>query len=121
MEMTMAKVVKKIAKKASKKAANKIAKKASKVEYVRHDATFDTSKLDTNWSAKKVADVRAVHHGVRVRGKDYGSVFKAFQALKLPISQHQRFRKALKLAKGGKLPYTYEGKRYDFALSKRAE
>lgn len=60
--------------------------------------------------------VSTVRHGVEVEGVVYKSVYAAFTALKLKIPKHGKFRAELKKSKDGKLPYTENGKRYDFKL-----
>ncbi len=42
---------------------------------------------------------------VIVSGTTYGSVLKAFTALKLPIGKHEKFRKELKQTKDGQLTF----------------
>jgi hypothetical protein len=56
---------------------------------------------------------------VRVGATLYGSVLKAFEALKLPISKHQKFRAELK--KAGKLAFTHDGVDYAFNTNVGAE
>lgn len=65
---------------------------------------------------KKAIAARALHHGVIANGKEYGSVFKAFEALKLPLGSHQTFRKKLK-ADGKATFETETGKKVNFKLN----
>lgn len=74
---------------------------------------FDRAKLDTSWKAAEIAKRRATHHKVKVGTKEFGSVYKAFLALGLPVWQHQAFRKVLKLSK--RATFTYKGKALNFA------
>lgn len=46
----------------------------------------------------------------------YGSVLKAFEALKLPISKHQKFRAELKQKR--KLTFVHEERKYNFSYPK---
>lgn len=95
--------------KASAKSAPKV-----KAKERGEGGTFDRALLKTNWSAKQVAQVRATHHKVKVGGKEYTSLYKAFVELGLPIWQHQSFRKVLKQIK--RAPFDYKGKKLDFAI-----
>jgi hypothetical protein len=52
---------------------------------------------------------------VKVGGKPYDSVPKAFAALKLPTGKMQVFRKELKAKK--KLTFEHDGKKYNFAVA----
>jgi 5-methylcytosine-specific restriction endonuclease McrA len=52
---------------------------------------------ETNWDDKQIANARATHDKVKVGNRIFDSTFKAFVALGLPISQHQAFRKTLKI------------------------
>jgi hypothetical protein len=107
---------KKIAAKSAKGKSKGKAKAAKVARKARGEGgEFDRTKLDTGWTAKQVRERRAMHHKVKVGGKEYGSVFKAFEALKLPIWQHQAFRKVLKLSK--RAPFKYGAKTYQFALA----
>lgn len=69
-------------------------------------------------SDKEIAIARATHHQVKVGGKVYRSVWQAFEKLRLPTWDHTKFRKALKLTKGGKATYKFGGKTYNFELVK---
>ena len=60
---------------------------------------------------------RRTHHKVVAGGKNYDSVFKAFEALKLPMGSHQTFRKKLKAA-GALVFETESGKKVNFKLAK---
>lgn len=70
-------------------------------------ATTTKKNGKTNGKAKKfkinlspsVMKARATRHHVKASGKEYNSSFKAFQALKLPIGQHAKFRLKLKAEK----------------------
>lgn len=53
---------------------------------------------------------------ITVDGILHSSVRRAFIALNLPISKHERFRADLK--KAGKLPFTHEGRTYQFECAK---
>lgn len=122
------------AKKATKKASPKNGK-ARKVERARIASEFAREKaLTPNWKKKDVDNARATHHGVTCshKGKttSHSSLHQAWIDLGLtsvkqgkdgPIygrafSQHQVFRKALKIAK--RLPYKLDGKVYNFAIVK---
>lgn len=70
---------------------------------------------DAERSAKP-RGVNFVRHGVKVNGEPYGSVYKAFVALKLSIPAHTKFRAALKQSKTGKDTYKEKGKDYKFEL-----
>lgn len=70
---------------------------------------------DAERSAKP-RGVNFVRHGVKVNGESYGSVYKAFVALKLSIPAHTKFRAALKQSKTGKDTYKEKGKEYKFEL-----
>lgn len=55
--------------------------------------------ISESWNDPEVAAKRAQRHNVKV-GKDvYRSVLEAFKKLHLPVSQHIKFRMALKAAK----------------------
>lgn len=77
-------------------------------------ATTTKKNVTTKRSASIVAKARATHHGVRVAGKEYGSVFQAFEALKLPIWKHKKFRKELKAKKT--LPFVDGKKKLTFSI-----
>ena len=102
-------MAKKIARKVSK--APK-AKKAKARNVGGGEFNRDILKRNSDWKAKRVQEARATHHGCKVNGKEFTSVYKAFVALSLPIWQHQAFRKALKIAK--RLPFNFKGKTYNF-------
>jgi hypothetical protein len=51
----------------------------------------------------------------RVDGKLYGSVYKAFVALHLPVKQHEAFRGDLKHMT--RLPFTFNGRSYEFEIA----
>jgi hypothetical protein len=53
-------------------------------------------------------------HKVTADGVEYGSTTKAFEALKLPLGRHIKFRMKLKAA--GKLAFEHDGKTYKFAI-----
>lgn len=76
---------------------------------------FERSNL--KFKGKELAERRATHDRVKVLGKEYPSAWKAWQALQLPTSDHQAFRKSLKLK--GELTYKYGGKTYRFHIVKR--
>lgn len=63
-----------------------------------------------------VAKARATHHAVRASGKEFGSVRKAFEALKLPMGAHARFRKVLKREKKATFE-TDTGRKVPFAIA----
>lgn len=70
----------------------------------------------TRGDASAVA-ARKVHHQVEANGKVYGSVFKAFEALKLPMGSHQGLR--AKLKQSGKETFeTDTGRKVNFKLVK---
>lgn len=80
-----------------------------------------TKRSSKAWNAGK----NVTHHGVRVDGKEYKSVWAAFQALGMgeesgiARSEHIKFRKELKnKGVGGKLVYRnpLNGKSYEFTL-----
>jgi hypothetical protein len=52
---------------------------------------------------------------VRVDGNLYGSVYKAFVALHLPVEQHEAFRGDLKHMT--RLPFTLKGRAYEFEIA----
>jgi hypothetical protein len=52
---------------------------------------------------------------VRVDGKLYGSVYKAFVALHLLVEQHEAFRGDLKHMV--RLPFTFKGRTYEFEIA----
>jgi hypothetical protein len=51
-----------------------------------------------SWRNPKVKAARSRRDHVKVSGKEYRSVREAFVQLKLPLSQHQPFRRQLKAA-----------------------
>lgn len=53
-------------------------------------------------------------HKVTANGVEYGSTTKAFEALKLPLGRHIKFRMKLKAA--GKLDFEHDGKTVKFAI-----
>ena len=75
-------------------------------------------KVRKAWNAGKAV----VHHAVRVGKESFTSTWMAFQGIKelkgLSRGQHIKFRKNLKLAKGGRLDYVHpeSGKVYPFTL-----
>lgn len=60
-----------------------------------------------------------VRHGCTVNGgkEVFGSVYKAFESLRLDISKHVKFRALLKGAKGGEATYEQGGKKFVFRLA----
>lgn len=64
----------------------------------------------------KPRGVGFTRHKVKVGKETYGSVYKAFEALKLSIPAHTKFRAQLKQAKGGTMNYEEKGKTYLFEL-----
>lgn len=76
--------------------------------------TFDELKPAPVNRPKTVRDRAAptASAAVSVNGEPYGSVLKAFEALKLPIPKHQKFRAELKAA--GVLTFEHGKKRYEF-------
>lgn len=70
-----------------------------------------------SWADKKVAAARSTKHKVKVGGEVYNSVGDAFRKLKLPFSQHTKFRAELKATASGRKTYTDEkGNSYAFSL-----
>lgn len=70
-------------------------------------------------SAPKVAKPGSLSSGpvrsrVVVDGKEYGSVYKAFVGLALPIKAHGKFRADLK--RSGSLAFEWGGKKYQFNI-----
>ncbi len=62
-------------------------------------STTRSKGISESWNDPEVAAKRAQRHNVKV-GKDvYRSVLEAFKKLHLPVSQHIKFRMALKAAK----------------------
>lgn len=94
------------------------AKAPREVHKASDGGSFDREKLKTNWSAKQVKEARARHHKIKVGKEVYGSVYKAFLALSLPVWQHQAFRKVLKLSKTGRETFEFKGKKIAFEIAK---
>lgn len=69
-----------------------VAKKTTK----KVNATKQSSSIKDSWNDKKVAAARAKKDKVRVGGQTYRSVLAAFEALRLPVSKHIKFRAELK-------------------------
>ena len=57
-----------------------------------------------SWKDPVVRAKRSTRNGVKANGAEYTSVYKAFQALRLPVSKHIAFR--IKLKEAGKLDFT---------------
>ena len=55
--------------------------------------------ISESWNNPEVAAKRAQRHNVKVGKEVYRSVLEAFKKLHLPVSQHIKFRMALKVAK----------------------
>ena len=98
--------------------------------HIASEFNREAAKTPT-WKAKDVAKARAAHNGVSCvhKGKTthHSSLHMAWIDLGLTkvnkdgsfggaFSQHQTFRKALKIKK--RLPYTLDGKTYTFAITK---
>lgn len=87
-------------------AAKKVtAKKASPAIVAPVAPPAPENKVRVAWNAGKTV----AHHAVRVGKATFPSTWKAFEGIaelaKLPRGQHIKFRKALKAAPGGKLPF----------------
>lgn len=68
-----------------------------------------------SWNDKGTREARTARHHCKVKGETYTSVRKAFAALGLPDSKHQRLRK--ELVAEGKATFTDEdGTKYQFTL-----
>ncbi len=85
----------------------KAGRRAAAPEALGFDVPTETA-LQANPNAK------FTRNGVTVDGVPYRSVLAAFEALKLPVNQHQKFRKVLKQT--GSLPFVHEGKTYAFVV-----
>lgn len=82
----------------------------------------DVSDPPSHKAAKGTTKARAVRapptntkSRVMVDGVEYASVFKAFEALGLPVPKHGKFRKDLKIA--GALPFEHDGKTHKFTTT----
>ena len=73
-----------------------VAKKSvAKVETV----ASRSKSISESWNNPEVAAKRAQRNSVKVGKEVYRSVLEAFKKLQLPVSQHIKFRMALKAAK----------------------
>ena len=100
----------------TKRVRAKAAKKATKASAKKAAGTVDRSAaIAETWRNKKVAAARSLKHKVKVGGEIYNSVKAAFEALKLPLGQHIRFRGELKAAPNGA---SFDGRK--FTLVKHA-
>lgn len=105
--------------------------KAPKITRASIASVFPREKGKTNWGKAQVAKARATHHGVTCvhKGKTthHSSLHQAWIDLGITkvnkdgsfggaFSQHQAFRKVLKIMK--RAPYELNGKRYAFAIAK---
>ena len=131
-EAAVAAVEKTKAKRSAKKAAATPAKKAvkaggkktpakkvpaKKVPKPKKAGPVDRSAaIAESWRDKKVAAARSMKHKVKTGGEIYNSVKAAFEALKLPLGQHIKFRGQLKAAPNGA---TFDGRK--FTLVKHAD
>ena len=78
-----------------------------------------SKKNNTKSVSAKVAKARATRHAVKVAGKgEFPSSFKAFQALRLPVGRHNRFRLQLKAA--GKAVFEAGKRSFTFSIVKAA-
>jgi hypothetical protein len=75
------------------------------------------------WKDPKVAEARSARDHVMVvwngRGEEFRSVRQAFVALNLPLSQHIKFRGALKL--WGKADFEFEDVMYKFFITEHRD
>lgn len=70
-----------------------------------------------SWEDPKVAKARKARNKVKVGNTVYRSVRKAFEDLKLPDKDHQKFRKELFQTKGKKATFTTDkGKKLTFTV-----
>jgi hypothetical protein len=75
--------------------------------------------IQASWQDKSVAAARAVKNKVKVGGTEYNSVADAFRQLRLPMSQHIKFRMELKASASGRKTFENEkGEKFSFTLVK---
>lgn len=104
-DMTITELVK-LYNKHSKKKVKTFRDKTIAVERVK--AVVHASKVRKPETKRKQTETQFIRHKVKVHGELYGSVAKAFTALKLPMGQHIKFRMELKAA-GAK---TFDGHKF---------
>lgn len=87
--------------------------KGQPMQFQGHTVILVTAKpwADKEKNAVKREGPKA--SAVNVDGVLHDSVLFAFQALKLPVNKHQKFRAELKKARA--LPFVHEGKTYNFS------
>lgn len=97
------------------RAAKAPAKKEAKAAKVVKEPADRSAAIAASWEDKKVAAARAARHAVKVAGETYKSVKAAFEALKLPLSKHIKFRGELK-TEGRKTFVDDKGNKHNFIL-----
>lgn len=95
------------------------ANKGTKASTKEAKPTARGEAIAASWGNKKTAAARSLKQKVKVDGVEYNSVAAAFEALKLPLGQHIKFRMELKASAGGRKTFeTDKGKKHVFSLVK---